>query len=102
MDIYDCFGKDGNLLNDLLSFLVDMSGNIKHFTTFTFNYTVKEYTVKVSDLDVLRQLHTSHEIVLEVRDEKESNSPTNHIDIQNIVTEEERQKEVVHMEITAR
>ena len=97
----DCFGEDGNLFNDLLSFLVDMSGNIKKFSCST-----DKQPVKVSDLDVLRQLHTSHEIVLKVCDEKELDRAhycdIPQVDIHNLVTEEERQKDVVHMEITAR
>ena len=83
---FDCFGE----VNDLLSFLVDMSGNIKHFTSYFRG-------VKVSDLDTIRQLHTSHEIVLSVYDDDFSQ-----LDIENFVTEEDRQKEVVDMIITAK
>ena len=96
---FDCFGEDDDLFNDVLSFLVDMSGNIKYFSGNCGKH-------KVSDMDVLRQLHTSHEIVLRVREEKQSNSrpylDIPQVDIQNFVTEEERQKVVLHMEITAR
>jgi len=97
---FDCFGEDGNWLNDLLSFLVDMSGNIKHFTSSTS----KQPPLRVSDLDILRQLHTSHEIILRVLDKKDNPSIFDiyHIDIQKCVTEEERRKSVFHMEIIAR
>jgi len=74
---------------DLLSFLVDMSGNIKHFTCYF------RQRVNVSDLDALRQLCTSHEIILCVYDDDYDYSELN---IQN-VTEEDRQKQVTDMKI---
>jgi hypothetical protein len=82
---FDCFGE----VHDLLSFLVDMSGNIKHFTSYFRG-------VKVSDLDTLRQLVTSHKIVLVYDDD------FSELDIENFVTEEQRQKQVVDMTITAK
>jgi len=86
---FDYFGE----INDFLSFLIDMSANIKHFSSYLY------LRVKVSDLDALRQLHTSHEITISFPDGLDDFSE---LEIQKSVTEEDRQKEVLGIKITAR
>jgi len=88
MEDFDYIGN----FNHLLSFLVDMSANIKHFSSYLY------LRVNVSDLDALQQLQISHEITISFPDGLDDFSE---LEIQKLVTEEDRQKEVLGIKITA-